>query len=370
MGAGIVTPQGVIRLPPAGLSSVIDLGQVNASGWGSGTASFDFGFMPKGAETGTIYFTFVPTQYGSTGWQNFGSFARLKDNALTNDTLSFAINTWGPVEWPAMNFYHRLDDPRAPCRDYGLPANDCGHTFPVHSRFNPWTADATGTYLGGQIKFTGTNTADEYACREIRGESTKARVCEDWTVLVHSPKLPTQSATAIGSSLMDVVDASNGSQYVSIMQKLKDAGGKLFDPKRGTNPGSFRFAFEGGLPDAETRALALGGELRTNGSFFEQLRIPMTLLRTYPGAVEVCINDQQPRWQVYGGVTSTTTTVSVCPGTRNQQTGTWTVTPVNVPCLPREPSGLTDPCEGGPGPGAKPEIAPYVPYRSNSIFIQ
>lgn len=353
-GVGIVSPKGVVQLPPSG-NPQLDQVRAEASGFGSGTASFKFSFLPRGADRGAISFFFVPMQYDASNYlQGLGSWAKIKDNQALNETASFKLETWTPGEWPPMNYYkRRTADQTIRCSRFGLPDNDCGHTFQVNSRFNPIIRNSSGRYLDGQISGE---------CRTISSPNESANVCEDWAVMVHSPKPPASSDPDghITASLMDVVDASNPTSYTSIASEIVDAGGKLYTSEPRTTTATVFTAFSAGINSALT-----GGEpLWTNGSFFEQLVVPMPVLGNHRGSLEFCINDGLPR---DGGV-STTSVSSLCAGSGTSSS--WTASLVDVPCIPKVPAVPGFPCKAAALSYALPQLKSYVSYLTTHNLLQ
>lgn len=349
-GAGIISRRGAIQLPPSGLNEEIDNLRVEAQGVGTGTASFKFGFLPKGIDRGTISFFFIPMQYDSSNYiQALGSWARLKDDPVANQTVSFEVKTWTPANWPPFNFKNRRGaDEKTPCHDVELPEDDCGHTFQVNSRFAPRTTNSAGKYTGGQISGE---------CRTITANES-ANVCEDWTLMVHSPKAGSVTVTA--ASLMDVVDASNSSTYTSVASETVAAGGRIYIPEPRTSTATVFAAFSAGLGSP----LSGGQTLWTNGSFFEQLVIPMPVLRNHPSSLEFCINDGMPRWWT---PTATVTVSSICGGAVS---GTaWSAPEVEVPCIPKVPALVSKPCEAASTSYSRPRLSPYVNYVSTHALL-
>lgn len=346
---GMVKPDGVVvKLAPQGPDGTIKVPTATARGYGDGKATIDWKFLPRGVSSGTVYFTFVPVQsYETSPLQSVASWAKIKDNELLKDTLSFELDTQMTVAWPAINFKHRVDDPLSPCKNYaiseGLHGNDCGHSFRVQSNFSPWTHDASGTYTGGQIKGE---------CRDFEGSTESAHVCEEWNVLAQSPNPDVTTGASVTenafsqASLMDVIDTSSWT-YTSLTTDLVNYGGGLYAPPL---PRLQSATSTIGLPPelneaAATSTSLLEGVLQTNGNYFEQILFPTSFLQLHPNELEVCINDGLHR----------TTNDSDCGG--SLVGGTWIPTVAATTALTRYSPAV-------------PQLGAYIPYVSKSSFLQ
>lgn len=346
----IITPQGTFESPPissSSSSSIIDLSDLPAAGFRSGDASFNWEFLPRGTTRGTITFAFIPdtctAPLDPTGRCELSpAWAKLIDDPAANKALSFRLSTWSPTPWPGFNFLHRgTPTQTVACDRTGLAADDCGHTFRVLSGFTPATYDATGTYLGGQIEVD--SAGNPTRCRVIQGPERKAEVCEDWTMMVHAPRPEPDYATHPSAAIMDVVDV--GANFTTTVSDLVDAGGRLYVPEAGTATAPLLLSFSGGVLDATSKAALLGANVRSSRSLFEQLLLPTRYLAKHPGELEVCINDGLQR------------ATSICSLDQNGD-----VVEVPVPCVPKVPPLLTDPCRATPGGSSRARIGPYVNY--------
>lgn len=371
VAVGLVTPSGIVQLPGASPNDPVYISQLqdNTGGWATGTANFEFNFEPKNrVSQGEIYLWFTPQQYWNTfGVQQAASWAMLKDNAETNDTFSFEMGTWTPVGWPAINFRKRGESKFTPCSmvtPTALPDQDCGHNFPVDSRYNHRLYDATsGNYEGGD-----TQISDPPECRQIEGADRRANVCEDWSLFVHSPRARSGQSDHTQASLMDLTEVTSNSTstvYTSVMDQLKGTGAKLYVGAPVTNTGYFLTSFSSGLNEAISTSTALGSKFFTSNYFFEELPIPRSFVKNHSGALEFCINDSVPRWSTstVGGqtVVSTSTYSSLCPGTKTSSS--WNVSETTVPCLEKVPFRLNYPCETGDGYApSTPQLGPYIRY--------
>lgn len=172
--------------------------------------------------------------------------------------------------------------------------------------------------------------------------------------MVHSPIATSTATTSTAASLMDVVDVSNSTTYTSIAQDLIDAGGKLYRPEPKFSEAWIITLFSGGVNSPSPGKT----KIQTNGSFYELLHLPMALLEDHPGSIEVCINDEFPRW-----VTTNTTVSSICGGnvSGTGSSATWNAPEVTVPCTPKVPPHPSLGCEAASS-YAVPKLNPYVNY--------
>ena len=145
--------------------------------------------------------------------------------------LSFEMRTWGTAAWPATA--HRLGQ---------------GHTFGV-----------APNYSARQMSHAG--------CRPVTSGMNKANVCEDWSVVVHSP--------GDDAATVDIIDGASGS---SVVEEMRATGARFADPRRGAKTFSCLLAFSG--TDTAT-AENPQHQLKVNGRFWEQLAVPASVLRQH-----------------------------------------------------------------------------------------
>ncbi len=238
IAVGIVTPQGTFRSPTVGPFTPLGSNGVAVHGHATGLASFDFRMLPRGASEGTLYLAFVPSE----PVQNVATLA-----TASVDDVSMLYSTWQRTPWPAT-----MHD------DRGM-----GHSFTVRPNRSERQMSAGG-------------------CRDVASGGVGAQVCEDWTVLVHSPgdDAATFDLQVDGSSIVEAMEA-DGSVYA--------------DPRRGTAEFSSVLAFVPPGPDVPAElSVSLESPFRTNGRFWEQLSITDATLAAHPGPVLVRIVDKEP----------------------------------------------------------------------------
>jgi hypothetical protein len=242
IAAGVVTPQGTIQTPALGLGQPIgDLPRIDTRA--DGLANFEFHMTPGGVPSGTLYLVFVPSR----------PVQRLAAPLSTAkvDDMSFELDTWQRTNWPATF----------------NPGHGMGHLFTLSSNYSKRQMSANG-------------------CRVIASGRSKANVCEDWRVFVHSP----------GDDAATVdVDALVGGKRSSVMNEVKRSGGIYADPRRGTSDFSSSFVFR--LPSAGAPVEAgfrIDNAFRTNGRFWEQLLFGRAMLARHPGELFVQILDNTP----------------------------------------------------------------------------
>ncbi|MEO7804548.1 MAG: hypothetical protein ABIS18_09460 [Actinomycetota bacterium] len=386
---GLVTPSGTFKFPPG--SPTIDTSKVPAIGQAEGKANFEFTINAKGSNKGRITFAlsdaYVKTPDGSSHPTGI-SKAEIQDDPLDNKTLSFELSTFGVNPWPAMNFPNKGNPEEERLRACNTSTmQDCGHVFGFHSQYSPYTADVTGTWTGGQIgkwvkdddplSKLGHVVPDN--CRDMNNETRKARVCEDWTMIVHSPKLPNVVPDGIpgypttdldeyqmqtGSSLMDVLDVSStvkSEQYSFVNELINlggiNLGGRLYVPAPRYTTATATLAYKY-LPKDVPKSL-FSRTLKSNGTHFELLNFPIDVLRAHPKGIQVCINDGPAR----SIATSTVLFESVCEGhdvphpvLPNQKV--WEHYTKLVPQVPKVTSTA----------GARVPLRPYVPYAKQATL--
>ncbi|MFN2610876.1 MAG: hypothetical protein ABR507_08415 [Actinomycetota bacterium] len=353
LSTAVLTAQGVYYLPPAPLNSTIDLGHVDgAAGSGEGFANLNFALESKGVSEGHIYFTWVPASvYNET----LGTIDTPVASAEIDETMhpmSLEVRSFAVTDWPGVNYNYRgatQAERDSPCLP-PTPVDDCGHMFGFSSNYNPIVTDtATGKWASGQM-------GDP--CALINNGAQTATVCEDWSVVVHIPKMAESSPGTIGASLMDVLDASTSTATAqhSILGYDSDpvtsttvtawTGGGIFAPPARINYSSFDFVYTNTVTAVEVDIHRLASA--TNGSHFELLKVPMGVLRLHP-AMNLCINDgdSQASQIVSGGVT-TLVYDSICEGHISTSTSTYVYDHHNV----RKPSTSL----------VSVTVAPYVPY--------
>jgi hypothetical protein len=116
---------------------------------------------------------------------------------------------------------------------------------------------------------------------------SKANVCEDWRVFVHSP--------GDDAATVDVETIVKGARR-SVIGEVKQSGGVYADPRRGTTDFSSAFVFrlpKAGVPAPSNDQLGfrIDNPFRTNGRFWEQLLFGRSMLERYPGELFVEIVD-------------------------------------------------------------------------------
>lgn len=253
---GVVGPSGRVQAPTVGASSPLNLGGLSLSGHGEGEANFEFRFTPAGAPRGTLYLVFVPPVPAPLTTATVGD-------------LSFEVDTWTSTRWPPVDL--PLPNPLIDLTAYppGAPQNS-GHAFSFDSRYPGSSPGRHQQQIAG-------------ACRAIDNGAVGADVCEDWAVLVHSPK--DHAAT------FDLVDRSSGA---SLRPALSAGGAGFFDPKRGAVDFSHVLAFAAPNIPALEATLTLDHPFRANGRFWEQLVVPEGVFRQFPGEIDVHIQDYAP----------------------------------------------------------------------------
>jgi hypothetical protein len=228
---GVVTPQGTLRGPTIGTDTPLGTGGLAISGVSDGLANFEFEMKPHGAESGTLTFLFVPAHPAIPI-----STAKIGD-------LSFELDTWTNAFWP------NVPTP------YGL-----GHLYDVSPNVS-------------------SRQMDEPRCRSIASGGVRALVCEDWTVLVHSPLDDAET--------MNLVDASG-----STLPALKGAKASYVNPHRATSDFSSALVVPtldaGGLAKL---GLSIPSGFKTNGRFWEQQTLPRAATTNHAGTTQVQILD-------------------------------------------------------------------------------
>jgi len=254
---GVVTPKGQFILPSTSASKSVNLSAYSPSGQAEGDANFEFHMLPKGASKGTLILAVVPASNIS------GKSTVVSSTSLSN--MSFELDTWNNTLWPATNFVGLCP----------APQKACGHSFQVDSNFNrdPVRKDAAGP----RYQMTG-------ACRDtaVPGSTQAARVCEDWTVMVHSP--------GDDAATFDVADPVTGA---SVVPQMQVEGAKFYDPVRDINDFSSALV----IPSVSIAAFEASARVpfafQTDGSHWEQLNLPMAVNKAHPGPVEFRIRDNQ-----------------------------------------------------------------------------
>jgi hypothetical protein len=241
--AAAVTPWGSVQLPPVGINQPVNLSGLKVSGHGNGQATFDFHMKPLGASQGTLYLIVVPPVPTPLSTATIGD-------------MSFELDTWTNTLWPARSY-----DPTTLLLNPTFVSN--GHSFTVRSN-----------YSSRQI-------AD--GCRLVDNGKQHANVCEDWTVLVHSP--------LDNASTFDVRD---GGTSASVLPALQVGGSAYFNPHRGISDFSQVLAFTAPTIAALQAGLNAPMDFAVNGRFWEQLALPRATLAAYPGDLEVRIQDLAP----------------------------------------------------------------------------
>lgn len=224
VASGMVTPEVAAR--PADLELL---------GPTSGVANFEFNMLPQGARTGELYLVFVPSPAVQSTVPSVAT--------ATVDDLSFELDTWQRVPWPAV--FHE---------GHGM-----GHAFSFEPNYSERQMSAPG-------------------CRDVSAGGIRSEVCEEWQVLVHSPG--DDAAT---------VDVHGGRGVFGVQLRRL---GLYADPRRGVSDFSSELAFvldEPGVP--VELALRLPSRFRTNGRFWEQLVLGREALSRHPGRITVLIVD-------------------------------------------------------------------------------
>ncbi|HEV7677915.1 MAG TPA: S8 family serine peptidase [Candidatus Dormibacteraeota bacterium] len=237
---GMVTPWGTVQLPPIGINQPINLGGLRINGHGNGQANFEFHMKPLGASQGTLTMIVVPPVPTPVSTATVGD-------------MSFELDTWTNTLWPALPYVAGT-----PHLDPAYVAT--GHSFAISSNY-------AARQMGD-------------GCRTIDNGKQHANVCEDWTVLVHSP--------LDNAATFDTVDDASGN---SILPTLQAAGATYFNPHRGTADFSQVLAFNAPSVAALQAGLSAPLDFTTNGRFWEQLALPRGALSLYPGALTVRIQD-------------------------------------------------------------------------------
>ena len=243
VATGLVTPYGVMQLPTVGASEPINPSQLTVSGHGNGIVSFDFHMKPLGASQGTLYLVFVPP-------------IPTPLSTATVSNMSFELDTWTNTLWPA--------------RAYG----------PGTSNLNPAYV-ATGHSFTVSSNYAARQMGD--GCRAEDNGRQRARVCEDWTVLVHSP--------LDNAATFDITDAGSGASLLPLMQA---SGAAYFNPHRGTSNFSEVLAFASPSVAALQASVEAPQAFMTNGRFWEQLALPRAALAQEPGPITLLIQDLAP----------------------------------------------------------------------------
>jgi len=390
VAVGIVTPDAKQQMPPLGLHRLLNLGNVNASGQADGTAHFEFPLVPNQAPGGTIYLTFVPSQI--QGLPGAGApIAKIKDDPTKpGDTLSMELTTWASTPWPGVDFTKVAPAPTSTIpaevlsvRLGNAPAvlakpkckknqhDNCGHFLNLNSNFNGVWPNDSGGYGGGQIGATSSAVPE---CRNLSGfegtATVSSQVCEDWTVLVHSPtkivdsSAPADKVTATAASFMDILDSSdaNPNYHASAVSDLINAGGKLVVPVPVTSTAKMTTVFATlANPGAGTM------DLSVNGAYFEQLLLPMAFLRSHQRDLTVCIRDSA----------NSIPTSSNCAGTwsYNSANSIWlrqSATTNTVTAIPRDwgPAPCSTSPTGYLGCGKPVRVTPYVSYQADAILME
>lgn len=241
----IIGPDGVV-LTPSSVSDVagsqaVEIDGTDATGTsGRRQASIQFDLGTRGAPDGTIWMLFIPPVQAQA------------ISEVHMDDLSFELSTWISGRWPA--------------RVFGPPEYDVtrnGHSFSVTPNFSARQLGPTPL------------------CRDVDSGAASARVCEDWTLMVHTP--------GDDAAVFDVVDPVLGT---SVVPELAAEGGRFFDPGRGVFEFMQTYAF-----DAEAGPLGVDIEiencLAVNGEFWEQLAVPRGVLEDHE-QIEVRIVDNEP----------------------------------------------------------------------------
>ncbi|MEO7802988.1 MAG: S8 family serine peptidase [Actinomycetota bacterium] len=364
---GFVTSAGTFQFPPG--VPTIDTSQVPAVGQAEGKANFEFNLNPKGWSRGKILFAIAPSSVTAGPVYQYPTYiskAAIQDSPANNQTLSFELSTFEVNDWPAVNYPNRgiVETRQDPCPNAPL---DCGHLFTLNSQYNPYTTDVpTGTWTGGQIgKWDPSSSSVTPNCRIINNGTRKATVCEDWSMIVHSPKMPVvvpsgipgnptlpQYQTATGASLMDVLDFSSPTQ-TSIVQELIDKKGRLYVPAPRYTTQTVILAHKY-LPPNVPRSL-FSRTLKSNGTHFELLNFPIDVLEKHPRDIGVCINDGTARPETtYGDGAHSS---SICRGYRDASNN-WVVTDTAVSMVPKVTTTA----------GAKVPLRPYVPYAQQATL--
>jgi Subtilase family len=240
---GVVTSMGVVQLPPIGINEPINLSGLKLSGHGNGQANFEFHMKPLGASQGTLYMIVVPP-------------VPTPLSSATIGDMSFELDTWTNTLWPALAY---------PTGLLNLNPNyvSTGHSFEISSNYS-------ARQMGD-------------GCRLVDNGKQHANVCEDWTVLVHSP--------LDNAATFDTVNDATGT---SILPTLQAAGATYFNPHRATADFSQLLAFNAPSIALLQANLSLPMDFKTNGRFWEQLVLPRGALALYPGALTVRIQDLSP----------------------------------------------------------------------------
>jgi hypothetical protein len=240
---GAVTPYGTVQLPPVGVNEPISTSGLVISGHGNGQATFDFHMKPQGASQGTLYLVFVPPTPTPLSTATLGD-------------MSFELDTWTNTLWPARGYLTGT-----PNLNPAYVAS--GHSFAISSNYS-------ARQMGD-------------GCRAVDNGRQHANVCEDWTVLVHSP--------LDNAATFDFLDGVSG---MSILPVLQAGGAAYYNPHHGTSNFSQVLAFSNSTVSALQANLSVPSQFMTNGRFWEQLAMPRAALAQYPGALTVLIQDLSP----------------------------------------------------------------------------
>jgi hypothetical protein len=243
--------------------SYINLGQQNAAAWGE--ANFDCSMPSYGAPEGTLL-VFSGRLPGPQLW----------DSVASVGDVSFELDTWTNADWPA-HAYTSIDGPDPDT----APDND-GHQYSFNPRYTVKHIGPSGPE--GQI-------SNPSLCRSMASYTAQAQVCEDWTVLLHSPM-----------RYASTFDLADGATEQSLRGELEAAQapttGAYLDPVRGDTPGEtsiFTNTFAPHFRLDELSPATTYVPLVTNGEFWEQLVVPRAGLASHPDSVKVCIEDNVPR---------------------------------------------------------------------------
>lgn len=153
---------------------------------------------------------------------------------VTLKDISMRVATWQRILWPAT-----------------MTQQGMGHAFEVKPN----------------VSAKQMNHPD---CRAKTAQALSYDECETWDVMVHSP----------GEDAEMMAVRRDG---VLATAAIADAGGALFDPRRGVADFSSALSHNLGLP-AVNAGLNLSAEFKTNGRFWEQLLVPWAYLKTLSGS--------------------------------------------------------------------------------------
>ncbi|MGH2810089.1 MAG: hypothetical protein ACRDIA_04310, partial [Actinomycetota bacterium] len=243
---GVVSPQGRFSLPPSTPRTPLSTGALPApSGQAGGKANFEFDMLPKGVSKGLLAFVVVPA-------------SNLPVAAASMKDVSFELSTWTNTLWPATTFgaVH-------------------GHSFSVASNLN---RDAT---KAGRWQIQSGGVRGTPACRTYGSEAGSPEICEDWTVMVHSP--------GDDAATFDVADHGK-----SVMAEMQAAGAGYFDPLRGVHDFSSALVIPQTTVAGFTASLKVPFEFKTDGRHWEQIAVPTAVNAAHPGPLEFRIADNQP----------------------------------------------------------------------------